>query len=198
MNLWGGGLRRLSLKSISVNKNIIKSAIITVSAIVVISFLYQKSGLYYRKPIFRPVFLQQLNRYDLVMAKGEEYKLYIYNINKRVLWSTTDFRVAFVNFNGRVYALQHGEAFIIAKVGDREYKCRVNVIDLNKDKLTLRAGDTYHLRVLGRSLFASYKSSNKAVARVSLSGRVKAERKGNAVITVRVKGKSLKCRVTVK
>lgn len=190
-------MRKLSLHSIFSNKNVIKTTVYTIAAIAVLTLLYRKSGLYYRTPIYLPFISQRLNRYDLTMVKGEEYKLYIYRINKRVSWSSSNFRVAFVNLSGRVYALQHGKAYITARVGDKKYKCRVNVIDLNKDKLSMRAGDTYHLRVLGSSFFATYKSSNKKVAKVSMFGRVKALRKGRAVITVKVRGKSLKCIVTV-
>lgn len=191
-------MKKLSLQGILANKKTVKSFAVTVSAIAALTLLYRASGLYYRKPIYLPIFAQRLNRYDIVLASGEEYKLFIYRINKRVTWSSSNFRVAFVNFNGRVYALQHGKAIITAKVGSKKYRCRVTVIDLNKDKLVMRAGDTYHLRVLGSSFFTTYKSSNKKVAKVSMFGKVKAVGKGSAVITVRVRGKRLKCIVTVK
>lgn len=69
------------------------------------------------------------------MVKGEEFRLFVYGINKRVSYHSTNFRVAGVNFNGRVFAYQTGKAYIIAKVDNKELKCRVKVIDLNKKDL---------------------------------------------------------------
>jgi uncharacterized protein YjdB len=132
------------------------------------------------------------------MIKGEETHLSVFGLNKRVSFSSTNFRVAGVNFNGRVFAYRTGKAFIIARVDGKELKCRVHVIDINKEVLTLKAGEAYRLRISGTSSFKSWKSNNKEVAVVTVFGTVKAKKKGKAVITASVKGRSLKCTVIVK
>ena len=132
------------------------------------------------------------------MIKGEETRLFVFGINKRVSFSSTNFRVAGVNFNGRISAHQTGKAFIIAKVDGKKLKCRVHVVDINNEKLKLRKSDTYHLKISGTTAFVSWKSSNTEVASVSMFGTVKAKKKGTAVITAKVKHRTLKCTVIVK
>lgn len=186
---------------ISINKffsnKLYKGVIIAVIFILIMVLLYRNSCLFYRKNIVLP-FSLHLNRRELYLVKGEEFRLFIYKINKRATFYSTNFRVAGVNFNGRVFAYQTGKAFIIAKVGSRKVKCRVKVIDLNKKHLTLKAGGTYRLKIEGPAIFAKYKSSNPDVATVDIFGRVKAKQAGKAIIHVNVKGKTMKCTVIVK
>lgn len=171
--------------------------IIVISFVLIFTFLIQNSSIFYRKSITMP-FSLHLNKQDLVMAKGEEFHLRVFAINKRVSFSSTNFRVAGVNFNGRIFAYQTGKAFILAKVDNKVLKCRVHVIDINKDKLTLKTGDTYHLKITGISSATKWHSSNPKVATVNLFGKVKAKKKGYTVITGMVKGKEVKCKVWVK
>jgi uncharacterized protein YjdB len=131
------------------------------------------------------------------MIKGEETHLSVFGINKRVSFYSTNFRVAGVNFNGRVYAYRTGKAFIIAKVGKKELKCRVHVIDINKKTITLKKGKSYHLKIKGSNAFVLWKSNNKEVAEVSMFGKVRAMEKGCTVITAKVKGRRLRCTVYV-
>lgn len=160
-------------------------------------YLYINSGLFYRKKIILP-FSLHLNKQELYLIKGEEYRLFVYGINKWVSYKSTNIRVAGVDFHGRVFAYGTGKAYIIAKVDDKELKCRVKVIDLNKKKLNLKVGNFYTLRIQGPATFARYKSSNQEVASVNLFGKIKAKKPGKATITVNVKGKVLRCLVTVK
>lgn len=176
---------------------LLKGLIIVLIFLLLIFSLYRSSGLFFRKDITLP-FSLHLNRQELYLVKGEEFRLFVYGINKRVSFHSTNFRVVGVNFNGRVFAYQTGKAFIIARVDGRELKCRVKVIDINKERLRLKVGDSYRLGVKGPSFFAKYQSSNSSVATVSIFGRVKAKNPGKTTITVRVKGKILKCIVTVK
>ena len=67
-------------------------------------------------------------------------------------------------------------------------------------KLTLKVGATKKLKVRGKkkSQKVTWKSSKKRVASVSKKGKVKALKAGTTTITAKVKGKKLKCKVTVK
>lgn len=131
------------------------------------------------------------------MIKGEEFHLFVYDINKRVSFSSTNFRVAGVNFNGRVFAYNTGKAFIIAKVGKKELRCRVHVVDISSKSIELKAGETYHLKIKGSNAFVSWKSKDKEIATVSMFGKVTAKSCGSTVITAKIKGKTLKCKVVV-
>ena len=79
---------------------------------------------------------------------------------------------------------------------------------LNKTKITLTEGKSYNLKVKGISskVKVTWKTTKKAVATVSSKGKVKAKKKGTAVIKATFKykksgkkvTKTLKCKVTVK
>ncbi len=178
----------------------IKGIIILISALIIYQFIYENSSLYFRtNNIFqrRTLFSLHLNQKDIYLKKGEEFHLYVVALNKRVSFTSTDFRVAGVNFNGRVYAYQTGVCFILAKVDDRILKCRVHVMDINKSHLTLKSGRTRKLHIQGASSFVRWKSSNPDIASVSMFGRVKGKSKGKVVIYGRVNGKIFTCVVRV-
>jgi len=182
------------------NKNIIhntyKIIIIVIAAVLIINYLFINSSLFYRKGITLP-FSLHLNKQDIILVKGEEFRLFVYGINKRTSYSSTNFRVAGVNFNGRVFAYRVGKAFILVKVDKKVLKCRVRVIDINNDKLNLREGDTYRLKIKGMITMPRWRSSNPKVATVSLFGKVKAKTPGSTIITAKIKGKVVKCRINV-
>ena len=68
---------------------------------------------------------------------------------------------------------------------------------LNISKVTLEVNQTTKLKVTNAKGTVKWSSSNKAVARVSKNGLVRAVGKGGAVITATVKKKSVKAKITV-
>lgn len=68
---------------------------------------------------------------------------------------------------------------------------------LNRTSLTLTVGQSRKLTV-SNAKKVTWSSSNRSVATVSKSGTVKAKKAGNATITAKTAGKTLKCRVTVR
>jgi hypothetical protein len=105
--------------------------------------------------------------------------------------------VAGVNFNGRVYGYRTGDCFILAKVDGKTLKCRVHVMDINRKHITLNAGRSKKLKIQGAGSYVKWKSSNTAVASVSMFGRVKGKREGKAIIYGSVKGRIFSCEVKV-
>lgn len=174
-----------------------KLIIIILIVIIVWNYVYHNSSLFYRKLVYLP-FSLHLNTHDLYMIKGEEFHLFIYGINKKVSFSSTNIRVAGVNFNGRVFAYRTGKAFIVAKVDGKKLRCRVHVIDINKKKLQLSVGETYKLRVKGTNSLISWSSKDSKVAKVGMFGKVTAKKKGKTVVYAKVKGKKLKCEIIVR
>ena len=75
-------------------------------------------------------------------------------------------------------------------------------IKLNRKKLTLKKGKTFKLKVTLTPKNSQdkiiYKTSNKKVAKVSKSGKIKAVKKGKANITVISGKKKIVCKVIVK
>lgn len=71
-------------------------------------------------------------------------------------------------------------------------------LKLNKTKIVLESGSSAKLAVKGTDgKSVKWRSSNKKVARVSKTGKVKAIASGNAMITARIGTKKLTCRVSV-
>lgn len=176
---------------------IYKVIIVVLGVVLVFHYIYENSSIFYRKSFELP-FSLHLNEQDLYLVKGEEFKLSVFGINKRVSYYSTNFRVVGVNFNGRVYGYQTGKAFIIAKVDKKELRCRVHVIDINKKEITLKKGQSYRLRIKGTAAFVGWKSGNNGVATVSMFGNVKAVTSGATIIYGKVKGRTLKCTVKVR
>jgi len=165
-------------------------------ALSVFHILKIKTALYYRSPIYRPIY-GGLNRYDLTLQVGNEYHLYIFGLNRRVAFSSTDIKVATVNLIGTVKAWRPGTTVIKAKSKGKTLRCRVRVVDLSSDSIELHVGESKRLYVKYALFGVHYSSSDNMVASVSSIGRVKAVRKGRAKITVSFRGKRMYCTVVV-
>ena len=69
---------------------------------------------------------------------------------------------------------------------------------LSKTKITVSVKESYQLKVKGTSKKVTWKSSNKKIAAISKNGKVNGKKKGSAVITAKVNGRTLKCKIVVK
>ena len=69
---------------------------------------------------------------------------------------------------------------------------------LSQKKLVLKVGQTKKLKVKKVKKKVKWSTNKKKIATVSKKGLVKARKPGKAVITAKVSGKKLKCKVTVK
>ena len=113
--------------------------------------------------------------------------------------------------NGKLTAKKAGKkaVTITAKVDGVSLTCKVTVknapkkISLNAKSKTLKKGKTFKIKVKFPKNTASnkltYKSSNRKVAKVDTTGKVKAVKKGKATITVTTfNKKKAKLKITVK
>ena len=127
--------------------------------------------------------------------------------NKKVIWESSNPKVAVVN-NGRVVALKKGSASIIAIASNGKVAtCRIEVYAkevvkpkarLNKENIILNIGDSDMLILdnLGNNK-VTWKSSDSSIVAVD-NGRIVANKVGSAVITaVTSDGQVLTCKVTV-
>ncbi|MCH5304594.1 MAG: DUF4430 domain-containing protein [Ruminococcus sp.] len=107
--------------------------------------------------------------------------------------------VATVDSNGKIKANKKGKATISVKNNGVTAKVTITVKNpkLNKKSIKLKKGQTFKIKITGKSGKQTYTSSNKKVAKVSKSGKVKANKKGTAVITVKT-NKSIKLKLKVK
>jgi uncharacterized protein YjdB len=154
------------------------------------------TSFYYRDNFFSP-FWQRLNREDVTLIEGEEFKLYVMGINKKLSFRSTDIKVADVDLFGNVTAYRCGTTIIKAKVEGKILKCRVKVININKKNLNLKVGKRKRLKIRGVWYGVHWSSSNTSVVIVNRYGKVTAIAKGKAVIYGKVRGKTMKCKISV-
>ncbi|MBR1628941.1 MAG: leucine-rich repeat protein [Lachnospiraceae bacterium] len=134
--------------------------------------------------------------------------------NKAVTWKSSKASVASVSAKGIVKGNKVGTATITVttKDGGKKATCKVTVkpvsvksVKLNKKTATIKKGKTVTLKATispsnATNKAVAWKSSNKKIAAVNSSGKVKGIKKGTATITVTTKDgkKTAKCKVTVK
>lgn len=171
--------------------------LIALIVIVLLQYILPRTSIYFRTSLFQPLFGTILKEKDIILVTGESKKLYLKTINKRMSFSSTDFKVAYVNQLGIVTGSRPGLCFIKVSVDKKVLKCRIRVIELNHTSLKMTPGDHKWLNVRGCIFGESYKSSDESVVTVSFLGRVTAVSKGNAIITVKAFGRSIKCKVIV-
>jgi uncharacterized protein YjdB len=124
--------------------------------------------------------------------------------------------VAKVDAKGKVTGLKAGKAVItITAANGKSVKVNVTVVKkavklkkftltgIKKGKLSLKAGKTKQLKIKlaqakATNLKIRFASSKKSVATVDAAGRVTAVKKGKATITVKVGGRTVKVKLTVK
>lgn len=134
------------------------------------------------------------------ISKGKKTKLYIKGTKSKVKWSSTNKRIATVNSKGIVKGVKKGTTKIIAKVGKKQYSCKVYVEtpSINNKNINLSIGKNVTLKMNGTKQKVTWSSSNKKIASVNKKGIVKGIKKGNATITANVGGKKYTCKITVK
>lgn len=129
--------------------------------------------------------------------------------NPAVTWKSSNPKIVYVSKSGQVKALKKGKATITASADGKTAKCTITVkaapkkISLNAKKKTLKKGKTFQIKVKLPKNTASnkitYSSSKRKVVSVSSKGKVKALKKGKAVITAKTfNGKKAKITITVK
>ena len=161
----------------------------------------------------------KLNKKTVTLTKGKKLKLKASVFpkkaqSKKVVWKSSNTKVAAVSQSGKVTAKKRGTATItcMAKDGSRKKAvCKIKVVNpvskitLSKTAVTLKKGESVTLgkTVLPKSAgnkTVRWKSSNSTVAFVSSTGKVTAGNAGTAVITCAARdgsGKEAVCRITV-
>lgn len=132
---------------------------------------------------------------------------------KKVVWTSSNEKVASVNKKGKVRALDKGTAKITAKIEGTNVKetCKIVVgtpvtkVSINQKKVTLNVGETFTLVTTLKPKKPSnddviYESEDESIATVSKKGVITAVGAGKTTITVTAAdgtGKHADCKVTV-
>lgn len=179
------------------NQNNVLKVIMYIAIIALVFYaILSYSRFHYYRPFFIP-FGNRLNTQELYLEVGDTSRLYIVGLNKRVTFSSKDFKVAGVYFTGKVEARRVGTTVIDAKVDGRTVQCKVIVIGLNYKKIKLMRGEQLSLEVKGTNGEVDWVSNDDEVALVDSKGVVTGLSCGKAKITAKVKGVKMKCNVIV-
>lgn len=156
------------------------------------------------------------NRTSYTLNKGKTVTLKATintNYKGKIVWSSSNTKVATVTSKGIVKGIKNGTATITVKIKGSKNKatCKVTVktpptkVTLNKTSTTIKIGEKLTLKGTVSPKTASnqileFSSSNKSVATVTSKGIIKGIKNGTATITVKIKGTKIKatCKVTVK
>lgn len=140
-----------------------------------------------------------LNKTSYTLKKGKSVQLKVTKNTlgkNKVVWSSSNEKVATVSAKGKVKGNKNGKATITAKVDGTKVKatCKIVVgtpvqkVKLNTKSVQLEVGKQFQLKSSvspkkPTNKKVIYKSSKKSVATVNKKGMVKALRKGTTKIT---------------
>lgn len=145
----------------------------------------------------------KISKSSVTLGIGKTYDLKITDTKKKVSWSVSRKTVSVKKLTktgtkARIKALKSGKAVVTAKIGNKKYQCKVNVVNpkLNRSSVTLKTGQTYTLKMSGGTGKIVWTSGNSAIASVS-KGKISAKKSGTVTISAKQNGITKKCRVTV-
>lgn len=101
-----------------------------VSMILVLFALFNILGKKTRFYQYSPAFLsfsEKVNDSSMEIKVGEKSKVKVWDFDKKAVYKSSDFRVAYVTKDGVVWGIQKGKAIIFVEIGEKEYQCRVTV-----------------------------------------------------------------------
>lgn len=174
-----------------------------------------------KKAAVKKVAITKPDTKTLVMKKGQSFTLKTKvttsgkKVSKAVSYKSSNKKIVKVTKKGKLKALKNGKAIItVTSKADKKKKATIKVVvktpvtkvKLNQKEISLTEGETAVVKATVSPKKAtikkvSYKSSNKAVAKVNSKGKITAVAEGTAVITVTSKdgnAKKATCKVTVK
>ncbi len=117
-----------------------------------------------------------------------------------VKYTSKNKSIASVSSKGVITGKKAGKTVVTANSSGITAKITVTVVapKLTKKTFTLKKGNTYTIKIVGKVGKATFKSANKKIATVNSKGKVRARKRGKTTITVKSNGVTMKCVVKVK
>ena len=141
-----------------------------------------------------------LKKTSLNLQLNQRFRLKVNGGTEKPKWTSSNPSVAYVNANGTVKGRKVGKAVITATVNGYKLSCNVKVYthSISRSSLTLEAGNSQRLSVMGGSGKITWKSSDPKIASVNKKGIVTGNKTGSATITATQNGFKMSCKVTVR
>lgn len=141
----------------------------------------------------------KINKKKAILIKGQTLKLKVNGVNKKIIWKSSDKKIATVSTKGKVTAKKKGTAKITAKIGKKKAVCNISVEEpcISKNTLSLNIGATYQLDIIGTTKKVYWTSSDSSVASISPDGIITALKEGQIQITAKIENFTYTCAVTV-
>lgn len=152
------------------------------------------------KPIVKRTTVS-LNKYNgtLYVKGSTTIRATVKNGKGKTTYKSSNAKIARVNSVGKITAVKAGKAKITVTNNGTKKIYTVTVKNpVVKKSVVLTKGKTTTLKITGKIGKATFKSSNTKVAKAYANGKIKAMKKGNATVTIKTNGITLKCKVTVK
>ena len=121
------------------------------------------------------------------------------NSNHKLIWKTTNAKIAGVDQKGNVTAITPGTAVISAVYGGKSYSCKVTVQTpvISRKSMTIYIGEKERLSIRNAKTSVRWSSGNNKIVKVDSSGWILAKSLGTTIITAKIGKYSLKCKVHV-
>ena len=145
------------------------------------------------------------NKATVSIIVGKKKQIRLKGAKGKVVWKTSKKTIATVSQKGVITAKKKGVAIITATTKSQKWSYKVTVKEspaINMKSATLKVGKMCTLKVTGASSRPVLKNLNTSVVTLKKQStyvyKLLGKKKGTSIINVRVAGKTLKCKVTVK
>ncbi|BCJ93064.1 hypothetical protein acsn021_06330 [Anaerocolumna cellulosilytica] len=147
-----------------------------------------------------------LNMTSTYLTKGESTTLKITGTPKKIIWTSTNKNIAVVTSAGKVTAVGYGNAYINATVNNKDYKCKITVVNpakitfqptyttvfVNGDEISLNPVSNLYSASDIKKMGISYKVTGNTTVKINNTGMVTADSAGDFKVVASVHGKKIK------
>lgn len=130
------------------------------------------------------------------LVPGQVKKLSVKGGDGDEKWTSANKQVARVDNGNEITAVHAGKTTIETTKGKKKYQCPVVVMELSRSSLSMKDGTSRKLKVKNGGGKVKWTSSDKTVCKVR-AGKIKAVGEGEATVTAKAHGCTLRCTVRV-